>query len=70
MPFLANLFGSVERDAAGMGQDSIAALREVGPLLARLKEPEPPRGLKDAGRLIAMVKALRDMAPREVRRPV
>ena len=70
MPLLANLFGTVERVAAGMGQDSIAALREVGTLLARLKEPEPPRGLKDAGRLIAMVKALRDMAPREVRRPV
>lgn len=70
MPVLANLFGTVERVAAGMGQDSIGALREVGHLLARLKEPEPPRGFKDAGRLLAMVKALRDMAPREVRRPL
>ncbi len=70
MPVLANLFGTVERVAAGMGQDSIVALREVGHLLARLKEPEPPRGFKDAGRLLAMVKALRDMAPREVRRPL
>ncbi len=74
MPVLANLFGTVERVAAAMGrdagEDSIVALREVGLLLARLKEPEPPRGFKDAGRLLTMVKALRDMAPREVRRPV
>ncbi len=69
MPVLANLFGTVERVAAGMGQDSIAALRDVGTLLARLKEPEPPRGFKDAGRLIGMIKALRDMAPRVVKRP-
>ncbi|MGI9024662.1 MAG: UbiD family decarboxylase [Burkholderiaceae bacterium] len=78
MPVLANLFGTVERVAAAMGreigrdagQDSNAALREVGVLLARLKEPEPPRCLKDTGRMIAMIKALRDMAPRDVRRPV
>lgn len=70
MPVLGNLFGTVERVAAGMGQDSLAALRGVGELLARLKEPEPPRGFKDAGRLVAMIKALRDMAPRVVRRPV
>jgi 4-hydroxy-3-polyprenylbenzoate decarboxylase len=68
MPLLANLFGTVERVAAGMGQDSLASLREVGTLLAALKEPEPPRGFKDAGRLIGMIKALRDMAPRVVRR--
>jgi 4-hydroxy-3-polyprenylbenzoate decarboxylase len=68
MPVLANLFGTVERVAAGMGH-SLAALRDVGTLLARLKEPEPPRGFKDAGRLLAMVKSLRDMAPRTVRRP-
>lgn len=70
MPVLGNLFGTVERVAAGMGQDSLAALRGVGELLARLKEPEPPRGFKDAGRLVGMIKALRDMAPRVVRRPV
>ncbi len=70
MPVLANLFGTVERVAAGMGQDSIEALRGVGTLLARLKEPEPPRGFKDAGRLLSMIKSLRDMAPRNVRRPL
>ena len=43
-PVLTNLFGTPERVALGMGEDSVAALREVGRLLAYLKEPEPPRG--------------------------
>ena len=47
MPVLANLFGTPERVAMGMGQNSVEALREVGKLLAYLKEPEPPKGLKD-----------------------
>lgn len=47
MPVLANLFGTPERVALGMGQDSVSALREVGKLLAYLKEPEPPKGIKD-----------------------
>ncbi len=70
IPVLANLFGTVERVAAGMGQTSVGALREVGIVLASLKEPEPPRGLKDAGRLLGLLKSLRDMRPRTVRRPV
>ena len=48
MPVLGNLFGTPERVALGMGADSISALREIGSLLAQLKEPEPPKGLKDA----------------------
>src|SRR6266581_4139936 len=48
IPVLANLFGTQERVALGMGEDSVDALREVGKLLAFLKEPEPPKGLKDA----------------------
>ena len=48
MPVLANLFGTVERVALGMGEESISALREVGKLLAALKEPDPPKGFKDA----------------------
>ena len=47
MPVLANLFGTPERVAMGMGQDSVHALRDVGKLLAYLKEPDPPKGLKD-----------------------
>jgi hypothetical protein len=48
MPVLGNLFGTPARVALGMGEESVAALREVGTLLAFLKEPEPPKGLKDA----------------------
>ncbi len=49
VPILANLFGTTQRVAMGMGEESIEALREVGKLLAFLKEPDPPKGLKDAG---------------------
>ncbi|MCK6425839.1 MAG: UbiD family decarboxylase [Burkholderiaceae bacterium] len=66
---LTNLFGTPERVARGMGVESLAALREVGELLASLKEPEPPRGLKDAGRLMQMARTLWDMKPARVRRP-
>jgi len=48
IPVLANLFGTPQRVALGMGQDTVEALREVGRLLAFLKEPEPPKGWKDA----------------------
>ncbi len=48
IPVLGNLFGTPQRVAMGMGEESVAALREVGKLLAFLKEPEPPKGLKDA----------------------
>src|SRR5664279_6064354 len=46
IPVLANLFGTPRRVALGMGEESVEALREVGKLLAYLKEPEPPKGLK------------------------
>ena len=46
-PVLCNLFGTPERVAMGMGQKSVTALRDVGTLLAFLKEPEPPKGLRD-----------------------
>ncbi|TMG86611.1 MAG: 4-hydroxy-3-polyprenylbenzoate decarboxylase [Betaproteobacteria bacterium] len=48
IPVLANLFGTAERVALGMCEESVTALREVGKLLAYLKEPDPPKGLKDA----------------------
>lgn len=47
MPVLCNLFGAPKRVALGMGQDSVAALRDVGELLAFLKQPEPPKDLRD-----------------------
>jgi 4-hydroxy-3-polyprenylbenzoate decarboxylase len=68
MPVLGNLFGTPRRVALGMGAESVQALREVGELLASLKEPEAPRGFKDALGKVAMLKsALWDMAPKETR---
>ena len=65
---LTNLFGTPRRVAMGMGADSLDELRDVGRLLAGLKEPDPPKGLKDAGKLLQMAKALWDMKPALVRR--
>jgi 4-hydroxy-3-polyprenylbenzoate decarboxylase len=64
---LINLFGVPRRVALGMGAEGLDGLREVGRVLASLKEPEPPKGLKDAGRLLGMVKSLWDMKPATVR---
>ena len=66
---LTNLFGTPKRVALGMGAADVSELRDVGHLLANLKEPEPPKGLKDAGKLLQMAKALWDMKPASVRRP-
>jgi len=68
IPCLTNLFGTPERVALGMGSDSVTELRDIGRMLASLKEPEPPRGLKDAGKLVQMAKALWDMKPSVQRR--
>jgi 4-hydroxy-3-polyprenylbenzoate decarboxylase len=63
IPVLTNLFGTPRRVALGMGATEVGELREVGLLLASLKEPDPPKGLKDAGRLLQMAKSLWDMKP-------
>ena len=68
VPILANLFGTPERVAMGMGEDSIEALREVGKLLAFLKEPDPPKGLKDAWEKMPVFKQVLNMAAREVKK--
>ncbi|MDH5540877.1 MAG: UbiD family decarboxylase [Rhizobacter sp.] len=65
---LANLFGTTRRVALGMGADDVGQLRDVGRLLASLKEPEPPKGLKDSGKLLQMAKAVWDMKPARLRR--
>jgi len=66
VPVLANLFGTTRRVALGMGEDSVAALRDVGRLLASLKEPEPPKGIKDAWSKLPALKQVLNMAPRIV----
>jgi len=66
IPVLGNLFGTPLRVALGMGQERVEALREVGQLLATLKEPAPPRGWKDAWDKIPMLKQILSMAPQVV----
>jgi len=66
IPVLANLFGTPKRVALGMGEESVQALREVGKLLAYLKEPEPPKGLKDAWDKLPILKQVLNMAPKKV----
>ncbi|WP_417683636.1 4-hydroxy-3-polyprenylbenzoate decarboxylase [Pseudidiomarina aquimaris] len=68
MPVLANLFGTPERVALGMGQESVEALRDVGKLLAFLKEPEPPKGFRDALNLLPMYKKVLSMSPKQLKK--
>ncbi len=67
VPVLGNLFGTPERVALGMGEESVGALREVGQLLAFLKEPEPPKGLRDAIDKLPKFKQVLNMAPKVVK---
>ncbi len=67
MPVLGNLFGTTQRVAMGMGAQDISELRKIGQVLASLKEPEPPKGFKDILGMGSLVKAVWDMAPKEVR---
>ena len=66
MPVLANLFGTPRRVALGMGEEDVSALREVGKLLAYLKEPEPPKGLRDAWEKWPVLKQVLTMSPKVV----
>ena len=67
MPVLGNLFGTPRRVALGMGEDNVESLREVGQLLAYLKEPEPPKGFKDAMEKLPIFKKVLHMGPKKVR---
>jgi len=67
MPVLGNLFGTAKRVALGMGKTDVEALRGVGELLAFLKEPEPPKGMKDAWQKLPIFKQVMNMGPKEVR---
>ena len=66
MPVLSNLFGTTRRVALGMGCESISDLRGIGTLLAELKEPNPPKGLKDALSKLPMLKQLYTMLPKTI----
>src|SRR5437868_8408523 len=69
IPVLANLFGTTRRVALAMGASDPSELRHIGLLLASLKEPEPPKGLRDAGRLLEMARTLWTMRPAVAQRP-
>ncbi|MDQ7090383.1 MAG: 4-hydroxy-3-polyprenylbenzoate decarboxylase [Methylococcales bacterium] len=69
IPVLANLFGTPHRVAMGMGAESVSALREIGELLAILKEPEPPKGMKDALEKLPVYKSVLNMAQKVVKSP-
>ena len=68
IPVLANLFGTVRRVAMGMGAEDVGALREIGKLLAYLKEPEPPSGFRDAWDKLPVLKQVLNMTPKSVSR--
>ncbi|HWP01376.1 MAG TPA: 4-hydroxy-3-polyprenylbenzoate decarboxylase [Methylococcus sp.] len=67
IPLLGNLFGTPRRVALGMGAATVEALREVGQLLAFLKEPEPPKGMRDAFEKLPVFRQVLNMAPKELR---
>jgi len=69
IPLLANLFGTPQRVALGMGQESVNALRDVGKLLAFLKEPEPPKGLRDMWDKLPIFKQVMNMPAKVVNHP-
>ncbi len=68
VPVLTNLFGTPRRVALGMGEDKVSQLREIGKLLAFLKEPEPPKGFKAALETLPTYRKVLDMAPKVVKR--
>ncbi|MDM8567258.1 4-hydroxy-3-polyprenylbenzoate decarboxylase [Candidatus Halobeggiatoa sp. HSG11] len=70
IPVLTNLFGTTKRVALGMGQQSVTALREVGTLLAFLKEPEPPKGVRDAFDKLPIFKQVMNMPAKVIKNAV
>ncbi len=70
MPVLTNLFGTPDRVALAMGQENVGALRDVGKLLAMLKEPEPPKGFRDALGKIPVYKQVLNMPVKVIKKPL
>lgn len=68
-PVLTNLFGTEQRVALGMGASSLEALREIGEVLAYLRQPDAPKGIKDIWDKAPILKQVLKMAPKMVRNP-
>src|SRR5579859_2276153 len=74
MPVLVNLFGTVKRVAMGVTMNGVERttgtdLREVGELLAQLRQPQPPRSFGEAAELLPLVKTILEMKPKTVGKP-
>lgn len=69
-PVLCNLFGTTERVILGMGRESKSDLREIGKLLAFLKEPDPPKSIRDAWLKLPIFKQVLNMAPKKINNAV
>src|ERR1700674_2131201 len=74
IPVLVNLFGTVKRVAmgvtlGGVDRSDAKSLREVGELLATLRQPEPPRSIGEAFELLPLAKTFMAMKPKTVSRP-
>ena len=61
MPVLCNLFGTPKRVAMGMGRENTSALREIGELLAFLREPDPPKGIRQFFNVLPKYKQVLNM---------
>jgi 4-hydroxy-3-polyprenylbenzoate decarboxylase len=68
-PVLANLFGTEQRVALGMGAEDLGALREIGEILAYLRQPDPPKGMRDMWDKAPLLKQVLHMGPKVVRNP-
>ena len=68
IPVLSNLFGTPERVALALGEEEVSTLREIGKLLAFLKEPEPPKGFKEALKTLPIYRKVLDMSPKVVKK--
>lgn len=73
MPCLVNLFGTVKRVAMGVtlggeARTTAGELREVGEILAFLRQPVPPKGFADALDMLPLVKTVMSMRPKVVKK--
>ena len=69
IPVLANLFGAERRVALGMGEEDVEALRDVGELLAYLRQPDPPKGFRDLVDKAPLLKKILSLGPNVVKKP-
>ncbi len=61
IPVLCNLFGTAKRVAMAMGREDTTQLREIGELLAFLREPEPPKGIRQFFNVLPKYKQVLNM---------